>query len=193
LNYSRSVQDVLVIEDLDTLRVMTHPTRVAILELLTEPRPVGKLAEALGVPRTRLYHHVELLQAKGLVEKVAERRVRGMVEATYAATAKTYRPSERLLGDADGAEQVEALTALLFDTTKADLRRLALRGELGVAEATPQLALGRSIAHLSAEEAAEFATELEKLVARFDGAHREAEKRRPFALVWALYPGPRTV
>ena len=86
------MQDVRVIDDVETLKVVAESTRFAILELLTAPRSVTELAAALGAPRTRLYHHVELLRSKELVEQVDERRVGALTERVYAPTAHTFRP-----------------------------------------------------------------------------------------------------
>jgi DNA-binding transcriptional ArsR family regulator len=124
------VRSVRVIDDVETLKALADPTRAAIVQLLTEARSVTQLAEALDVPRTRLYHHIELLRAKGLIEQVGERRVGAMTERIYALTARVFRPSVRLLRQGSAEERVEALTTLLFDTTKADLRRSILSGEL---------------------------------------------------------------
>jgi DNA-binding transcriptional ArsR family regulator len=186
---------VRVIDDLETLKVLADPTRAAILELLAETRSVTQLAAALEVPRTRLYHHIELLQSKGLIEQVAERRVGALTERLYALTAKVFRPSARLLRSGDAHGRVEAITTLLFDTTKSDLGRSVASGELELDErgGVRRAGLGRSIAHLSPEQAAEFISELEALVARFDDAHASAEDARPFAFVWALYPSSRRI
>src|SRR4029450_6626729 len=129
--------------------------------------------------------------AKGLVEQVGERRVGAMTERIYALTARVFRPSVRLLRQGSAEERVEALTTLLFDPTKADLRRSILSGELELDDDSevPRLGSGRSIAYLSAAEAAKFIGELEALVERFDNAHEEGDdERRPYALVWSLYP-----
>ena len=184
-------RDVFVIDDLDTLKAISDPTRVAIIELLSEPRSVTELAAALGVPRTRLYHHIELLRSKGLLEQVEKRRVGALTERVYALTARRYRPSARLLKRGD----VDAVTTLLFDTTKSDLKRAVAAGdaELGAGEGPSRLGLGRSIAKLTPAQAAEFIVELEALVTRFDEAHGEGEDARPFAFVWALYPSSRRI
>ena len=183
---------VRIIDDLDTLKLMAEPTRAAIVELLDEPRSVTQLAEALAVPRTRLYHHIELLLGKGLIEQVDERRVGPMTERIYALTAKTFRASARLLRSGDVEERAEALTTLILDTTKADLRRSLASAESAGEEVTP-LVLGRSIASLTREQAAALKAELEALVARFDEAHAQEPGGRPFAFAWALYPSSRTV
>jgi DNA-binding transcriptional ArsR family regulator len=191
------VREVLLIEDLQTLRAIADPTRVAILELLTEPRSVSQLAHALDVPRTRLYHHVDLLLSNGLIEVVEERRVAAVTERLYAPTAKTYRPSPELLVAGDLEERIESITALLFDTTKSDLRRSLLAGEatLDPGQDPRDVGLGRTIAMLTPSQAAEFIAEVAALVARFDDAHDQegSEGARPFAFTWAIYPSSRTV
>jgi DNA-binding transcriptional ArsR family regulator len=176
------VRRVHVIDDLETLKAVAEPTRAALVELLVEPHSVTELAGALDVPRTRLYHHLELLESKGFIEQVDERRVGPMTERVYALTAQTFRPSARLARATD----VETMTTWLFDTTKADVARAAAAGRLSPA------AGGRTIAFLDEETARAFAAELEALVERFDAAHDESNER-PYALVWALYPSSRTI
>jgi len=166
------------IDDLDTLKAIADPTRAAILELLAEPHSVTELAGALEVPRTRLYHHIELLESKGVIEQVDARRVGPMTERMYALTERVMRPSSRLLRDR------EAVATLFFDTTKADLRKADLESS--------EVGLGRSIAFLAPERAAEFIAELQALVERFDAAHDE-HNAQPYAFVWALYPSSRTI
>jgi DNA-binding transcriptional ArsR family regulator len=172
------MRKVHVIDDLETLKTLAEPTRVALLELLVEPHSVTELAGALDVPRTRLYHHVELLEAKGLIEQVDERRAGPMTERVYALTARVLRPSARLLRDR------EAVTTLLFDATKADLANADLDDS--------QFTLGRSIAFLTPERAKAFMRELDALVERFDDAHDEGNEQ-PYALVCALYPSSRMI
>lgn len=182
---------MLVIDDVETLRAIAEPTRAALIELLAEPRTVTQLADALDVPRTRLYHHVEVLQEKGIVHQVDERRAGALTERVYALTAKLIRPSARLLRSGDADERMSALLTLLFDTTKADLGRSFATGEVRLDDS--ELGLGRSVAQLTPEQAAELVRELQALVARFDGAHESSPNRRPFAFVWALYPSSRKI
>jgi DNA-binding transcriptional ArsR family regulator len=184
-----------VIDDLETLKLIAEPTRAAILELLAQPHSVTELAAALDVPRTRLYRHVELLESSGFVMQVDERRARSLTERVYALAAKEFKPSARLLRSGDLRERAEAITTLMLDTTKADLHRAVMSGDVAVDGLGdgPQLGVGRSIAFLAPEQAAEFIAELEHLVARFDAAHESASDARPFALVWALYPSSRRI
>jgi DNA-binding transcriptional ArsR family regulator len=185
------MRSVRVIDDVETLKAMAEPTRAAILELLAESRSVTELAGALDVPRTRLYHHIQVLVDKGLVEQVDERRVGALNERVYALTAKTFRASARLLRGGDAGERVDAVMTLMLDTTKADLKR-SLLDALAQGE-EKKLGVGRSIAFLTEEEAERFVAELNALVASFDAAHADRPAARPYALVWALYPSSRTI
>jgi DNA-binding transcriptional ArsR family regulator len=182
LNNHAVVRRERVIDDLETLRTVADPTRAALIELLVEPHTVAQLSRELDVPRTRLYHHVELLLEKGIVEQVGERPARPVPERVFALTARTLRLSARLLRSND----VDTMTTWIFDTTKADVHRAAASGELA------PLAGGRTVAFLDERAARAFIAELEALVARFDAAHDEANDR-PFALVWALYPSSRRI
>jgi len=66
------------------LRALAHPLRLRVLELFAErPRTTMQVAEQLGQPPTRLYHHVNALQRAGLI-RVRERRPnRGTVEKWF--------------------------------------------------------------------------------------------------------------
>jgi DNA-binding transcriptional ArsR family regulator len=189
------VLDVFVIEDLETLKLLAEPTRVAIMELLTEPRSVSQLAEALEVPRTRLYHHVELLRSKGLIEVAEERRVGALTERLYVPTARTYRPGPELLSTGSLEERVDVITTLLLDATKSDLRRSILSGEasLDQSQGPRRFGLGRSITLLTQSRAEAFVGEVEALVARFDDGEEASDETRPFAFTWAFYPASRGI
>lgn len=63
---------------------MTHPVRLRILLLLagSEQTPGAIVAALNDVPASSVYRHLHMLQDAGLLEVVAERRVRGAVEKT---------------------------------------------------------------------------------------------------------------
>jgi Helix-turn-helix domain len=70
--------------------LLLHPVRLRIVKAFLGDRPLttGQLAEELAdVPSGSLYRHVALLAKAGVLQVVAERRVRGAVERTY-----TLRP-----------------------------------------------------------------------------------------------------
>lgn len=73
------------------MRALAHPLRLRILELFAEqPRTTMQVAELLGEPPTRLYHHVAALERAGLLRLVETRKKRGTVERWYEAVARTF-------------------------------------------------------------------------------------------------------
>ena len=66
--------------------LLLHPVRLRIVKAFLGERALttGQLAEELeDVPSGSLYRHVALLVKAGVLQVVAERRVRGAVERTY--------------------------------------------------------------------------------------------------------------
>src|SRR5918911_4313495 len=71
------------------LRALAHPPRLRMLELFAEaPRTTKQVAELLGQPTTRLYHHVAALERAGLLVLRETRPNRGAVEKWYEAAAR---------------------------------------------------------------------------------------------------------
>ena len=71
------------------LRALAHPLRLRMLELFAEqPRTTKQVAELLGQPPTRLYHHVAALERAGLLVLKETRPNRGVVEKWYEAVAR---------------------------------------------------------------------------------------------------------
>src|SRR5438093_1274547 len=63
------------------LRALAHPLRLRLFELFAEtPRTTMQVAELLGQPPTRLYHHVNALERAGLLKLRETRQIRGAVE-----------------------------------------------------------------------------------------------------------------
>src|SRR3954469_553299 len=71
------------------MRALAHPLRLRILELFAEaPRTTKQVADMLGQPPTRLYHHVAALERAGLLVLKETRPNRGVVEKWYEAVAR---------------------------------------------------------------------------------------------------------
>ena len=71
------------------LRALAHPLRLRILELFAEaPRTTKQVADLLGQPPTRLYHHVAALERAGLLLLRETRRNRGAVEKWYESVSR---------------------------------------------------------------------------------------------------------
>src|SRR5580765_2836269 len=71
------------------MRALAHPLRLRIMELFAEaPRTTKQVADLLGQPPTRLYHHVAALERAGLLRLKETRKNRGTVEKWYESIAR---------------------------------------------------------------------------------------------------------
>jgi ArsR family transcriptional regulator len=53
----------------DFFKALTHPTRIAILELVRDgPLSVGELSEAIGIPGSAVSQQLAILRGRGIVD-----------------------------------------------------------------------------------------------------------------------------
>jgi len=113
------------------LRALAHPLRLRILELFAEaPRTTKQVAELLGQPPTRLYHHVAALERVGLLKLKETRKNRGTVEKWFESTARTMSgagPSRTSSGKQSAATRGLAM-ALLEQSRQEVLTALSTKG-----------------------------------------------------------------
>ena len=125
------------------LRALAHPLRLRMMELFAEsPKTTKQVAELLGQPPTRLYHHVNALERSGLLVLKETRQTRGTVEKWYAGVAQQVRGTAAgKSAAARGARR--AIAATVLEQAKHELasmphgaKQAALLGRL-VVNATP--------------------------------------------------------
>ena len=119
--------------NLQQMKVLVDPRRIRILELLgDEERTTKQVAEILGEPPTRLYHHVAALERVGLIRLARTRQSRGAMEKYYVAVAKTFSADPKLFASRRGVQAAEAagtIATQALDRTAEDLRALLADGE----------------------------------------------------------------
>jgi DNA-binding transcriptional ArsR family regulator len=98
------------------LRALAHPLRLRIMELFAEsPKTTKHVAELLGEPPTRLYHHVAALERAGLIHLKETRKNRGTVEKWYESISRTMGSlpdNGRKRGSNAAAKRAVAMTVL---------------------------------------------------------------------------------
>ncbi|SEP50999.1 ArsR/SmtB family transcription factor [Amycolatopsis saalfeldensis] len=92
------MRDLLYLERVEQAETLLKPQRIEVLRQLAEPRSCTEVAARLDQTQQRVYYHVKRLVEHGLVTRVDERRVRGITEGVYQATARAYWLSPRLVG-----------------------------------------------------------------------------------------------
>ena len=114
------------IEDLDTLKVITDPLRLQIMEVLDpKPETINYVAERLGLGSSRLYYHFNLLESHGLIRVVETRMVNNIVEKVYWTTAEELTIDTDLIkySSEGGPEYLGKLVNSTLDTIRDDLFR----------------------------------------------------------------------
>jgi DNA-binding transcriptional ArsR family regulator len=117
---------MIMIKDLETLKVLTDPLRLQIIEVLApEPQTVNQIAGQLGLSASRLYYHFHLLESSGLVRVVETRMVNNIMEKIYWITADTFEVDKDLLNftsDA-GHDNITRVIIASLEATREDILR----------------------------------------------------------------------
>jgi AcrR family transcriptional regulator len=169
--------------------LLLHPVRLRIVQAFLGERALTttELAEELGdVPPGSLYRHVSLLTKAGVLQVVAERRVRAVVERTY--TLRTFaaqiQPDEVIAMTPE--QHLQALIAYVAGLL-ADAERYLTSG-------TPDLVHDGAGYRMGAMwlTDAEFADFLRELLAVFQPrlANSPTEGRRRRMIYTVLLPTP---
>lgn len=183
--------DYLEVDDIEILEILNNPLRIRVLREMMEPASVREVAEALDVPPTRLYYHVNLLEDAGIVAVVETRKVGAMVQKIYQARARGFRPSPRLsFSDRDPHELAKIASGVVLDGARVDAEE-ALTGHFArVKEGGEDPlagAFGRTLGFFTEDEARAFAKKLSEFIeAEFD-VHDRSEGRE-YGLTFAFFP-----
>ncbi len=161
------VPEKIVLAELDLLGELTHATRSQVLRALKQPRTVAELAEALDMPVTRLYHHINRLESLGFIRVVATRRVGAVTERRYQVAAKSFQVDRELFETSDRRELAVALGSL-FDVSKMAFQREVESGGLtNFDDLSEHGFLSRGYAHLSDDRRRELLARLTEVVKQF--------------------------
>ena len=184
------------ITDLETIRIMSDPLRLRIIQAMSpdvdEPWTVKRLAAALGLPATKLYYHVNLLEKHGLIRVIGTGIVSGIVESRYAITARRIGIARSVFGNdsEDGGNAIAGLLTSILDTTRDEILTNVANGTIVSSETEPdsprRLTVGKNIARLSIARAIEFRQQVEAVLKAFEDDHEP--DGITLATLVAIYP-----
>jgi DNA-binding transcriptional ArsR family regulator len=195
------MQDVCYIEDIEQAMTLLKPLRLEILRRLDSPRTCPELAAEFEESAQKIYYHVKALQEAGLVDRVAEKRVRGTVEGYYQAKARSYWLAPKLVGAIGGAHHARDQASLrvllqLAEDVIEDTGKLGSVSEAG--QQVPSLSLSAQIHLADSAQRAEFLQELQTtfqvlalkygIAQNDDDADDDTGKSANFRLVMMCYP-----
>lgn len=182
------------IKDLETLRALSDPLRMQIVELLAEKLTVKQVAEKLGLAPGKLYYHFNTLEKLGLIEVAETHMVSNIVEKVYHSNADMVNVDPSLFSFSKEGEN-ESLNMVIsstIDATRDDLiRSLQARQfqlEQGAEEQPRRVIINRVISRLPEERVAEFQDRLVALLKEFEDEKNTSSDLQPYALTVAFYP-----
>jgi DNA-binding transcriptional ArsR family regulator len=199
MNEEQIIQDIYIIRDLETLKVVADPLRSQILEILIlHPATVKQIAEKLGLTPNNLYYHINLMEKHGLIAVTETRMIANMLEKLYQATAKNLDVDPELLNFTtdSGKETINTVLTSTIDTTREDiLRSLQARYfvlEKGAKEQPRRFILTRVVSRMNESRIEEFQSRLDALINDFSSADDQegsANNDYPaYAFTVAFYP-----
>lgn len=186
-----------IVKDLETLKVLSDPLRIQILEHMGEPHTVKQIGKELGIAPTKLYYHVNMLEEHGLISVTDTRVVSGILEKRYQLSAWRFRLAKELvtLSGAEAEQGVEAMLSSIFDLTKADIIASIHAGLIDMGELEdndPRWKAGRSLWAMTPEKATAFYKAFEELISKFGNEDDSLDNIQPdeqvYAMTYALYP-----
>lgn len=189
-------EEIMMIESLETLKVIADPLRLRLLALLRdEPRAVKQLAAALDTPLKKLYYHINLLEEHGLIRVAETRVVSGIIEKHYRVTAYRLSVDRDLLTPQAAGEEggLDVFLSLVLDHARAEIRRSVRAGLIDLTNLSTEkrgLILGRRWMRLTPRQAEEYSRRLKQFENEFEASLPDPgdEPAQRYELLLGMYP-----
>lgn len=188
-------QDTVILNSLEALKVYFDPFRLKIVQLLVSaPRTIHEVAEALNVPFTRLYYQFNLLEQHGIIRVVGTGPRTGAVEEKrYRIAAYNFVVARDLLTNNPGEipPQISAAMDVVFEGTRSQLEESIRAGVVDVGVYSPDPAsvmLRRTVLRLSPQQARQLHEDMNALLRRYTEAQSDACDNVQIGLAVAVFP-----
>ncbi len=188
------LKDEIRITDLETLKVISDPLRVQILEHIGLASDSGglttvkQLSEALDIPSTKLYYHINLLEKHNLIWVAETRVVSGILEKHYQVRARKIRADidisqntniDRDQGMALALSSIATMLDTAYKNVEKSFHQRLEETQNGNHESVAMLT-SQAMLQLSSEEAEDLIAKVNELVSEF------AEINNPDGLAFGL-------
>ena len=187
-----------VISDVETLKALSDPVRLRILETMVtaadEAWTVKRLAKALDTNPTKLYHHINILEEREFIRVAGTRVVSGIIETSYRIAQLSLRLDRALLSGAgaDVRSSVHDVLAVVFDSVRDEIERGLSSGVIKSSDDPLSELMIRGLTMVHPDRAVELRRRLRELLEEFDTNDPAAVEPGavPFGYLVALYPFP---
>ena len=163
-----------VISDVETLKALSDPVRLRILETMVtaadEAWTVKRLAKALDTNPTKLYHHINILEEHEFIRVAGTRVVSGIIETSYRIAQLSLRLDRALLSGAgaDVRSSVHDVLAVVFDSVRDEIERGLSSGVIKSSDDPLSELMIRGLTMVHPDRAVELRRRLRELLAEFD-------------------------
>lgn len=171
------IAEEIRITDLETLKVISAPLRVQILEWIGLASDAGQLttvkqlSEDLDIPPTKLYYHINLLEKHGLIQIAETKVVSGIIEKYYQIAAKRIRADLDISKNAtidrdEGIALTLSSLKIMFDKAYMNVEKSLQHRmqESDEEQETATMLTSQAMMQLSLEQAENFIAEVNQLI-----------------------------
>lgn len=174
------------ISGLGQLEALASPVRMRILCHNVARTTVAELAERLGVPKARLYYHINLMLNEDLLEQVDSRKSGARIEGIYQRTAAHYRLSPDLAQSVgDERKAAEVATSVILEPARIEIEDAMEKVFRGL---EPEGTFSRTVVSLSDDDVRRFKQRFRDLVSDVSASRSEDEDAQLFALTAVFMP-----
>jgi len=176
----------------DQIKALAHPLRQRILELMIEaPITTKQVADRIGEKPTKLYHHVDTLEAVGFIRLVKTQKKRGTVEKYYEAVAERFvmdRQAVEVSSRGDGEQaQLETIIATSLDETLDEIRGAMATGLIRADDESGESVFIRSHLRMTPLHMTMLIERLQEWIRDCQGSH-DPDAELEYGLTVAFYP-----
>jgi len=180
------------VESAEQIKALAHPLRQRILELMIEaPITTKQVADRIGEKPTKLYHHVDTLEAAGLIRLVRTQKKRGTVEKYYEAVARRFVMDRQAVEvgarSSDEQGELETIIAGSLDETLDEIRRAMASGLIRADDESGESVFIRSHLRMTPMQMTLLIERLQDWIRECQGSHDPAGELE-YGLTVAFYP-----
>jgi DNA-binding Lrp family transcriptional regulator len=187
----------MMVEDLETLKILADPMRNQILEILApEKLTINQMAKKLGLSPSKLYYHINLLEKYGLIQEVDSIVKANIIEKVYWISAYECKMNDNLCNFSTPEGQESTMTAMVtpIESTREDMMR-SLEARVsalnqGAEEHPREVIIFRELRKMDDQAADAFAERIKEVLEDFESfeGDGEGEDIHVRALTVAFYP-----
>ena len=93
-------KDIIRIDNIKLLKVISDPTRKKIIEVLYDiPLTAAEIADKISYPKDKIYYHIKKLQSNGILIIAESEKIKGITQNKFINAAKKFEIDPTLIGE----------------------------------------------------------------------------------------------